>query len=172
MEEEIRLPSRNLHKRIAACLQGSFIKRSQEDKRCHTAVSRRCSRTANRRHPPLPLQLCSPAILSIANFSMLSVMGSQVTMNDITLLRITQRDKERMLLECQQTPGPYTTILCYAMIPDYVLLACCGKVSYHGGRNKPALPRNLLQRLLEESFMEMSLEVSHSIPRHVNRLFQ
>ncbi|EMP39388.1 hypothetical protein UY3_03390 [Chelonia mydas] len=32
---------------------------------------------ANHRHTPLPLQLCSAAIVSIANFSMLSVMGSR-----------------------------------------------------------------------------------------------
>ncbi|EMP36793.1 Vacuolar protein sorting-associated protein 41 like protein [Chelonia mydas] len=70
-------------------------------------------------------------------------------MNDITLLRITERDKEQMLLECQQTPGPHAAVLSYAMIPDYVLLACRGKVSYHGGCNKAALPRNLLQRLWE-----------------------
>lgn len=67
-------------------------------------------------------------------------------MNDITLLRITQRDKERMLFERQQT---YTAMLCCTMIPEYVLLAWSGKVSYHGGRNKAALPRNLLQRLWE-----------------------
>ncbi|EMP27633.1 Merlin [Chelonia mydas] len=93
-----------------------------------------------------------------------------VTINDITLLRITYRDKERMLLECQQTPGPYAAMLSYAVIPDYVLLACRGKVSFHGGRNKAAFPRNLLQRLweyLQESFIEMSLEDFRSIPRHV-----
>ncbi|EMP25874.1 hypothetical protein UY3_17047 [Chelonia mydas] len=176
--------------------------------------------------PPLPLPLCSPALVSIANFSMLSLMGShfrcnsallvvsqgrfrcnsarlvlshhntasvqpaqllcpgsrrrhttasmeptqitlavmsivntsriimqymqnqnlqkQVTMNDNTLLRITQRDKEWMLLECQQTLGPHAAMLSYAMNPDYVLLAWCGKVSYHGGHNKVAVPRNLL----------------------------
>ncbi|XP_053874351.1 uncharacterized protein LOC128831696 isoform X2 [Malaclemys terrapin pileata] len=38
----------------------------------------------------------------------------QVTMSNIALLRITQRDKERMLLECQQTPGPYAARLCHA----------------------------------------------------------
>nr|XP_048701006.1 mRNA-capping enzyme isoform X3 [Caretta caretta] len=99
----------------------------------------------------------------------------KVTTNDIALLRLTQRGKERMLLECQQIPGPYAAMLRYAMIPDYVLLAWRGKVSYHGGRNKAALPRNLLQGLweyLQESFMEMSLEDFCSIPRHINRLFQ
>ncbi|EMP39854.1 Zinc finger and SCAN domain-containing protein 20 [Chelonia mydas] len=98
-----------------------------------------------------------------------------VTMNDITLLRLTQRDKEQMLLECHQSLGPFAAMLCSAMIPGYLLLAWRGKVSYHGGWNKAALPRNLLQRLLEylqESFMEMSLEDFRSIPRHVNRLFQ
>ncbi|KAM9163422.1 uncharacterized protein ACDP82_001175 [Pangshura tecta] len=97
-----------------------------------------------------------------------------VTLNDITLLRITQRDKERMFLECQQSLGPYAAMLCHAMIPDYLLHAWRGKVSYHGGRNKAALPRNLLQRFLEylqERFIKMSLEDFRSIPRHVNKLF-
>ncbi|CAM4429448.1 unnamed protein product, partial [Lepidochelys olivacea] len=71
---------------------------------------------------------------------------NQVPVNDITLLRITQRDKEQMLFERQQT---YTAMLCSTMIPEYVLLAWSGKVSYHEGRNKAALPRNLLQRLWE-----------------------
>ncbi|XP_053865786.1 uncharacterized protein LOC128826488 isoform X2 [Malaclemys terrapin pileata] len=107
--------------------------------------------------------------------SLPAACGPTVTMSDITLLRITQQDKERMLLECQQTPGPYAARLCQAMIPDYLLQAWRGQVSYHGGRNKAALPRNLVARLLEylqESFMEMSLEDFRSIPRHVNRLFQ
>ncbi|XP_037764740.1 E3 ubiquitin-protein ligase TRIP12 isoform X6 [Chelonia mydas] len=42
------------------------------------AGSRRCCRTASCRHTRLMLQLCSAAIVSIANFSMLSVMGSRV----------------------------------------------------------------------------------------------
>ncbi|EMP33638.1 DNA polymerase theta [Chelonia mydas] len=44
-------------------------------------------------------------------------------MNDITLLRLTQKDKDRMLLECDQNPGPFAAMLCAAMIPDYLLLA-------------------------------------------------
>ncbi|XP_053864861.1 uncharacterized protein LOC128825970 isoform X2 [Malaclemys terrapin pileata] len=99
----------------------------------------------------------------------------QVSTNDITLLRLTQKDKDRMLHEFDQNPGPFAAMCCAAMIPVHLLLALGGQVSYCGGRNKAALPRNLQQRLseyLQESFMEMSMESSRSIPRHVNRLFQ
>ncbi|XP_065455076.1 ras-related protein Rab-3C isoform X3 [Chrysemys picta bellii] len=99
----------------------------------------------------------------------------QVTMSDITLMRISETEKERMLRECQQTPGPYAAMLCEAMIPEYLLLAWRGKVFYHGGCNKAALPRDLMQRLsqyLQESFVEMSQEDFCSIPGHIYRIFQ
>ncbi|EMP41002.1 Protein phosphatase 1 regulatory subunit 12B [Chelonia mydas] len=51
----------------------------------------------------------------------MDIRNKLVTVN-ITLLRITQRDRERMLLECQQTLGPHAAMLSYAMIPDNVLL--------------------------------------------------
>ncbi|XP_065419913.1 zinc finger protein RFP-like [Chrysemys picta bellii] len=39
-------------------------------------------------------------------------------MSDITLMRISEMDKERMLRESLQRPGPYAAMLCKAMIPD------------------------------------------------------
>ncbi|XP_065258995.1 hsc70-interacting protein isoform X2 [Emys orbicularis] len=99
----------------------------------------------------------------------------QVTMSDITLMRISDTEKDRMLHESKQKPGPYAAMLCEAMIPEYLMIAWRGKVSYHGGRNKAALPRNLMQRLsnyLQESFVEMSHEDFSSIPGHIDLIFQ
>ncbi|XP_053891104.1 tectonic-3 isoform X3 [Malaclemys terrapin pileata] len=97
----------------------------------------------------------------------------QVTMSDITLMRISDSEKERMLRESLQRPGPYAALLCRAMIPEYLLVSWRGNVSYYGGPNKAALPRNLMQRIsnyLQESFLEMSQEDFCSIPGHIDRI--
>ncbi|XP_065411806.1 tubulin epsilon and delta complex protein 1 isoform X5 [Chrysemys picta bellii] len=97
----------------------------------------------------------------------------QVTMGDITLMRISESDRERMLRESLQRPGPYAALLCRAMIPEYLIVSWRGNVSYFGGPNKAALPRNLMQRLsnyLQESFIEMSQEDYCSIPGHIDRI--
>ncbi|XP_053874394.1 dihydropyrimidinase-related protein 2 isoform X3 [Malaclemys terrapin pileata] len=97
----------------------------------------------------------------------------QVTMGDITLMRISDSERERMLRESLQRPGPYAALLCRAMIPEYLIVSWRGNVSYFGGPNKAALPRNLMQRLsnyLQESFIEMSREDYCSIPAHIDRI--
>ncbi|XP_065436637.1 hsc70-interacting protein isoform X1 [Chrysemys picta bellii] len=97
----------------------------------------------------------------------------QVTMSDITLMRISDSEKERMLQESLQRPGPYAALLCRAMIPEYLIVSWRGNVSYYGGSNKAALPRNLMKRLsnyLQESFIEMSQEDFCSIPGHIDRI--
>ncbi|XP_065443585.1 centromere protein Q isoform X3 [Chrysemys picta bellii] len=97
----------------------------------------------------------------------------QVTMGDITLMRISESERERMLRESLQRPGPYAALLCRAMIPEYLIVSWRGNVSYFGGPNKAALPRNLMQRLsnyLQESFIEMSQEDYCSIPGHIDRI--
>ncbi|XP_053876051.1 tax1-binding protein 1 isoform X3 [Malaclemys terrapin pileata] len=99
--------------------------------------------------------------------------SNQVTMSDITLMRISDSEKERMLRESLQRPGPYAALLCRAMIPEYLLVSWRGNVSYYGGPNKAALPRNLMQRIsnyLQESFLEMSQEDFCSIPGHIDRI--
>ncbi|XP_053871530.1 L-aminoadipate-semialdehyde dehydrogenase-phosphopantetheinyl transferase isoform X1 [Malaclemys terrapin pileata] len=97
----------------------------------------------------------------------------QVIMSDITLMRISDSEKERMLRESLQRPGPYAAMLCRAMIPEYLIVSWCGNVSYYGGPNKAALPKNLMQRIsnyLQESFLEMSQEDFCSIPGHIDRI--
>ncbi|XP_053887434.1 GTP-binding protein 1 isoform X4 [Malaclemys terrapin pileata] len=97
----------------------------------------------------------------------------KVTMSDITLMRISDSEKERMLRESLQRPGPYAALLCRAMIPEYLIVSWRGNVSYYGGPNKAALPRNLMQRLsnyLQESFIKMSQEDFCSIPGHIDRI--
>ncbi|EMP34991.1 hypothetical protein UY3_07854 [Chelonia mydas] len=79
----------------------------------------------------------APESMKCGNWDIIAAVG-QVTMNDITLLRLAQKDKDRMSLECQQTSGPYAAMLCYAMIPDYMLLAwhairSCTSCSVHAG---------------------------------------
>ncbi|XP_053887424.1 GTP-binding protein 1 isoform X3 [Malaclemys terrapin pileata] len=100
-------------------------------------------------------------------------LKKQVTMSDITLMRISDSEKERMLRESLQRPGPYAALLCRAMIPEYLIVSWRGNVSYYGGPNKAALPRNLMQRLsnyLQESFIKMSQEDFCSIPGHIDRI--
>ncbi|XP_065265145.1 transmembrane protein 59 isoform X3 [Emys orbicularis] len=99
------------------------------------------------------------------------VPSEQGVMSDITLMRISESDRERMLRESMQKPGPYAAMLCRAMIPEYLIESWRGNVSYHGGPNKIALPRNLMHRLehyLQESYAEISHEDFVSIPGHID----
>ncbi|XP_053876434.1 cyclin-dependent kinase 6 isoform X2 [Malaclemys terrapin pileata] len=118
------------------------------------------------------IKLADFGLARIYSFQM-ALTSVQVTMSDITLMRISDSEKERMLRESLQRPGPYAALLCRAMIPEYLLVSWRGNVSYYGGPNKAALPRNLMQRIsnyLQESFLEMSQEDFCSIPGHIDRI--
>lgn len=70
--------------------------------------------------------------------------------------------------------GLISAMLCGSVTQDYLVVAWCVKVSYHEGRNKAGLPRNLvrvIKEFLSESFMELFRDDSHSICRHINKLF-
>ncbi|XP_077680148.1 E3 ubiquitin-protein ligase COP1 isoform X1 [Eretmochelys imbricata] len=93
-----------------------------------------------------------------------------VTLADIMLLRVTEAAREQLLQASRYIPGLYVAMLCTAMMPGELILEWGGKVSYCSGRNKAALPRNLLQWIAEyfhESFLEISRKESQDIPVYI-----
>lgn len=97
-----------------------------------------------------------------------------MTLADTTLLRVTEAERGQLLHAFRYGPGPYAAILCTEMTPAESILEWRRKVSYRGGRNKAALPRNL-QRIadyLQESFLKISVEDSWDIPVYINNLFR
>lgn len=87
-----------------------------------------------------------------------------------SLLRVTEAAR---LQASGYRPGPYVAILCIIMMPAELILEWSAKVVC-GGRNKAALPRSLLQKIVEyhhESFLEISIEDSQAITMHINSLF-